>query len=163
MVEPGVPEVAGATQQLVIGTLGDRGNVERALADLGDVGFTSREIALIVRGDAPFDAGRGPAAGDGQRRFGEASAVACRGFGTLIISGGAMSSLRALGDRASLGDLSQALVDAGLPDADALIYELGLIRGQSLLAVTASSAERVQVAYRLLLRCGSSEVHIYRG
>ena len=44
-----------------------------------------------------------------------------------------MPPFRALGDQATLGELGRAFADAGLPNADALIHELGLIRGQRLL------------------------------
>ena len=82
--------------------------------------------------------------------------------GTLLVGGGGVPTLRALGTKIALDDLGRAFADAGLPAADALIYELGLIRGQCLLAVRATTAERGQIAYRLLLRCGSQEVHSYR-
>jgi hypothetical protein len=149
-----------ARQQLIIGTVDGLHGAARTLDDLQRAGFTTGEVALVARVDGARRA-EAPAA-DRIDYFGEASSIICRGLGTLLIGGEAVPTLRALDAQVSLGELGQALADAGLPDADALIYELGLIRGQCLLAVRAATADRGQVAYRLLLRCGSREVHVYR-
>ncbi len=150
----------GVGPQLVIGTLDSLSGAARTLDDLQLAGFTTREIALVARVDDTWRSER--AAADRIGRFGESGTVACRGLGALLIGGHAVPTFRALADQVTLNELGRAFADAGLPDADALIYELSLIRGQCLLAVRAMTAERGQVAYRLLLRCGSQEVHAYR-
>ena len=159
---PGSGSCAGAKsgRQLVVGTLAGRHAAALTLTDLQLAGFIGEEVAFVARaGDAspPASASAEPPPG-----LGATNVVSCRGLGTLLIGGGALGSLRALGERISLAELGGALVAAGLPAADALIHELGLIRGQCIFAVRATSEERVQVAYRLLLRCGSREVHTYR-
>ena len=151
---------AGSGRQLIVGTLEGPPGAARTLDDLQCAGFTAGEITLIARVDGTWQAAA--AAADRLNRFGEPSTIACRGMGTLLVGGGGVPTLRALGTKIALDDLGRAFADAGLPDADALIYELGLIRGQCLLAVRATTAERGQIAYRLLLRCGSQEVHTYR-
>ena len=156
----GAQSRAGWARQLVIGTLGEPCAAERTLDDLRLAGFVAQDVALVAREDERLQAAGASAGRWG--RFGERVAVVCHGLGTLLIVGGAMPPLRALEPQASIAELGQAFIDAGLPDADALIYELGLIRGQCLLIVAASTPERVHAAYRLLLRCGSAEVHIYR-
>jgi hypothetical protein len=150
----------GAVRQLVIGTLASLPGAVRALDDLERAGFTAGEIALVACVEGARQAGQVSA--DWICGFGELRTVVCRGLGTLLIGGGAVPPLRALGTQVSPGELGRTLADSGLPGADALIYELGLIRGQSLLAVRVATAERGQVAYRLLLRCGSQEIHVYR-
>lgn len=153
------PETA-AGAQLVIGTLAGSNDVARTLDDLHLAGFAAGELALVTRIDRTD---RAETTDPGRFfRSGESGIVACHGLGTLLIGGGAVPTLRALGVESTLSELGRAFADAGLPDADTLIYELGLIRGQCLLAVLATTAERGQVAYRLLLRGGSREVHSYR-
>jgi hypothetical protein len=147
-------------RRLIVGTLDDLPGAARALDDLRLVGFTPGEITLVARVDGTWRAEA--VAAERIRRLGDPSTVACRGLGTLIIGGGAVPTLGSLGAHASLDELGRAFAVAGLPDADALIYELGLIRGQCFLAVRTMDAEREQIAYRLLLRCGSAEVHVYR-
>lgn len=157
--DPGFRAGRAAGRQLVIGTLEDLRDAAIALRDLRTVGFNPGEFALIASVADTRSSTR-----DTIERLGlgdEASIIDCRGLGRLLVGGGAIASLRALGEQTSLPDLGRAFADAGLPDADALIYELSLIRGQCLLAVRAVSTERVQIAYRLLLRCGSREVHAY--
>ena len=147
-------------QHLVIGTLDDLPCAERVLADLQRAGFVARDVTLVA-----CDTGRGGAVVEVPERllqFGEPSALPCQGLGTLLIVGEALAPIRPLGCRVCLHDLGQALIDTGLPDADALIYELGLLRGQCLVMVVARTPDRIHVAYRLLLRNRSAEVHIYR-
>lgn len=149
-----------AGQQLVIGILEDVCPATLALEELRMAGFTPGECTIVA---SVRDARHGLSGATARLDpLTEASVVDCRGLGTLLIGGGAIASLRALGVRTSLPELGRAFADAGLPDADALIYALSLVRGQCLLAVRAATAERGQVAYRLLLRCGSPEVHAYR-
>lgn len=154
------PTDRGTERQLVIGTLEDTVCAARTLEDLHLAGFTSDDVALVARVDGAWRPEA--AAAERFRQLRGASTIACRGLGTLLVGGEAVPSLRRLEAQVAIGDLGQAFADAGLPDADALIYELGLIRGQCLLAVRAASAERGRVAYRLLLRSGSQEIHVYR-
>jgi hypothetical protein len=150
---------AGAGRDLVSVTLASPSDTARTLADLQRAGFTALEIAVVARVDGLSSP---TALADWLAGDGDAVIIACRGLGTLSVGGGAVPALRALGSRASFAELGRAFSDAGLPDADALIYELGLIRGQCLLAVRVATAERGQIAYRLLLRGGSREVQVYR-
>jgi hypothetical protein len=154
-------DAAGAIErQLIVGTLESLPGAARTLDDLQRAGFAHSEITLV----APVAGGRQVEAAIARQLdpLGQPSTVMCRGLGTLLIGGWAVPALRALGTQVSFDGLGRAFADAGLPDADALIYELGLIRGQCLLAVRATTVERGQVAYRLLLRCGSREIHVYR-
>lgn len=159
-VGPARHMAVGEECPLVVGTLACLAGAVQTLDDLQRAGFALGEMTFVARVDST---GRSEEqSSQAFSRFGTPRVVACHGLGTLRIGGGGLQPLRALRSQVSLGDLGRAFADAGLPDADTLIYELGLIRGQCLLAVRAATDERGQIAYRLLLRGGSQEVHVYR-
>jgi hypothetical protein len=120
----------------VVGLFDSWAYADSALGDLEKSGFSRSDISVIGPGDAVGSAsGAGTAIGAGLGLLAGLSIIAVPGIGALaalgpILAGGLFGAVA--------GGLAGSLVDAGIPQHEALHYIEGVRRGGTLITVAAS-------------------------
>jgi hypothetical protein len=143
-----------------------REDAENALAKLGDVGITERQVSLITTDHtfsnafkienntkaeegATTGAAIGGLTGAVLAALTTASATVIPGLG-LVVSGYLVSALAGFGLGAAGGSIVGALVGLGFPENEAKLVEKELGRGNILLAVKPETDEQRKDAQRIL-------------
>jgi uncharacterized membrane protein len=174
-------------QKTVLGIFPSTQEADRAIADLEQMGFSSKDISVVMRqeGGAP-SGGRGVEvakdAGAGATTGGAIGGVAgliigiaaitVPGLGALVAAGplavalglvqvGATTLAGAI-TGAAAGGIIGALVGLGVPEERAKIYEEAVKKGQVLLAVTTTPEKESQVN-EVFDRHGAAEICSVRG
>ena len=80
------------------------------------------------------------------------------GFGPLVAAGPLMTTLLGVAVGGTLGGLVGALIDLGMPEYEAKLYEGSVREGGILLAVRCPEPSQIESAQKLLEACGAREV-----
>ncbi len=159
----------------VFGIYSSTGHAERAVDDLVQAGFPSRNISVLLQdnqGTRDFahqketKAPEGTAAGvtTGGVIGGTLGilagigAIAIPGLGPFIAAGPIMAGLAGLGVGGAVGGVIGALVGMGIPEYEAKRYEGRLKTGGVLLSVHCDTSDEIDRAKELLKQTGAEDV-----
>lgn len=123
----------------IVGLFDSLAQAESAIGDLESNGFKRSDISVVAPSDAPGSAtGAGSAIGAGLGLLAGLSIIAVPGIGALaalgpILAGGLFGAVA--------GGLAGSLIDAGIPEHEALHYTEGVRRGGTLITVATSNDE----------------------
>jgi hypothetical protein len=167
------------TLKTVVGLFDDFTQAQRAVQDLENSGFSHSDISLIANNaSGQYDryantvsrdvadatasgAGTGAVAGavvgGGLGLLAGLGLLVIPGFGPVVAAGWLLSTLTGAGIGAATGGLLGALVGAGVPHEEARIYDEGVRRGGTLIAVKASDDMAAKAA-DILNRFGAVDI-----
>ena len=165
-------------RRIVVGVFDAPRRAERVLHELRSAGFSPERVALIA-GDTrearllaeQTGIGDGEAAGVGMLLGGFTggllgwlvgiSTLAIPGVGPVVVAGALAATVGGAAVGAAAGKLAGALIDHGVPEAEARGYEGRLRGGAILLMAETSGDEETQRTYNLFERHGSAKVRFY--
>ncbi len=165
-------------RRIVVGVFDAPRRAERALHELRSARFSPERVAVIV-GDTrearllaeQTSIGDGEAAGAGMLLGGFTggllgwlvgiSTLAIPGVGPVVVAGALAATVGGAAVGVAAGKLAGALVDHGVPEAEARGYEGQLGGGAILLIAETSGDEETQRTYILFERHGSATVRFY--
>jgi heat induced stress protein YflT len=167
-----------AGRRTIIGVFDGPNHAETALNELRAAGFAPEQISVVAKdtrettdlvADTGMGGGEGVATGAvlGGITGGVLGwlvgigALAIPGIGPIVAAGALATTLGGAAIGAAAGGLLGALVDLGVPEEDARIYESSVRAGSILLTVNALSAEEARRARAIFDRHGGSEVRYY--
>ncbi len=168
------------TQQrrTVAGLFAQQEDLERVLQELKASGFTPEQVSLVARDKGvtrevveTTGMGVGEGAGVGAVAGGITGgllgwllgigALAIPGIGPIVAAGVLATTLGGAAIGAAAGGLVGALVDLGIPEEEATLYQEGISRGGMLLTVHANSDAQLYGANEAMRRNGGTEVRTY--
>lgn len=168
-----------ADRLTVVGVFDDAGRAEDALNALRAGGFNPEQVSVVAKdsrtvGEITAEAEMGsPVEGAGTGAFlGGVTggvlgwlvgigALALPGLGPIVAAGALATTLGGAALGAVAGGLIGALVDLGIPEEEARVYEESVRGGGILLTVHASSPRQADDARELLTRHGGADVRAY--
>jgi len=162
------------------GLFAQQEDLERALHDLRASGFTPEQVSLVARDKGvtrevveTTGMGVGEGAGVGAVAGGITGgllgwlvgigALAIPGIGPILAAGALATTLGGAAIGAAAGGLVGALVDLGIPEEEATLYQEGVSQGGMLLTVHANSDAQLYDANEIMRRNSGTEVRTYGG
>src|SRR5947209_4433650 len=157
----------------VVGLFDTRDRAQAAIEQLRSMGIDSNKISVVMRSreeaqDLATDTGVAGGAVTGAVGGGVLGglagllvgigALAIPGIGPVVAGGWLATTLVGAGIGAAAGGLVGALVDAGVPEEEARMYQTGVERGGVLVAVQAPDEQESSVR-DFLNRNGARDVH----
>jgi hypothetical protein len=159
----------------VFGIFTMRTSAEEAVDRLTAAGFSSQDVSVLIsdkEGSREFAMETNPKAPEGDTTGAEVggivggtlgllagmSALALPGMGALIAAGPILASLAGLGVGGAVGGLVGALVDLGIPEYEAKLYDGRLKDGSVLLSVRCVSCEEIARARDVLAATGAEDI-----
>ncbi len=131
----------------------ERSSLERALEALNFNGFSYSDISVIL----PTDHETSDYKKSSAMLIG-AGALPLPGLGALVAAGPIMAALGAAGAAGMEKEISKSLVELGLPENQACLYESLLREGRMLLSLNVYNQEAAMKAKDLLESCAASEI-----
>ena len=170
------------TQQrrTAIGLFDHQDDLERVLNELKASGFAPEQVSLVAKDRGATrevvettGMGGGEGAGVGAVAGGITGgllgwlvgigALAIPGIGPIVAAGALATTIGGAAIGAAAGGLIGALVDLGIPEEEATLYQEGVGRGGMLLTVNAQSDAQLYEAHETMRRNGGTEVRTYGG
>ena len=150
-----------------------REGVEKAVDQLKDAGFTSREISVLLppKSEPPkidgtqaasgveVGAGAGAVVGGVLGWLAGAGILSIPGMAAAIIGGPIVTTFLSVATLASIGGIWGGLVGLGIPEKEGRHFEGRVHKGDILLSVHSDEPERIIKAKEIMARTGAEDIY----
>jgi sporulation protein YlmC with PRC-barrel domain len=161
----------------VYGLYSDRADLERAVSELKDLGFSnndisvvfpdkekSRDFALEHNTKAPEGAlaggGTGLVIGGVLGWLAGIGAIMIPGVGPIIAAGPIVAAIAGAGVGSAIGGIAGALIGLGVPELEAKRYETEVKKGGLLLSVQCGDVRFAESARKVLQKTGAKDLYV---